>query len=868
MAHELEIGRYAMTDERRSWAGIDWARLGANVSGPLLTMATAIILDLLTRHGILIPSPFPLLLLTLVLATLWGGLRPGLISALLVVLYALHFLSESGHILRYTPEDRRSLVLVALIAPTIVLLLSSRRTLARGAAAPTLVAPGADRTVGVVAEMSQLLASSLEYETTLQTVCKLAVPALADWCLVHVIGPGRTVSYVASSHRELAREVVLHGLRRYVPRELSATLRGDPAVPEPVLVEEVRPEDLQELAQDEEHLRRLQALAPGSYMVVPLVARGQVLGALTLAMAESGRRYAEADLVVAGQLAATAALSVDAARLEHDADAAEQRYRLLFENNPQPMWVFDVETLQFLAVNDAAVRHYGYARDEFLSLSVMDLRPPDDVAARLHPPERPVSGREQVAVTQHQKKDGGIVDVEIASHELPLGTGRARLVQVTDITERTRTKAALHQSEEQLRQVQKLDAVGRLATGIAHDFNNVLTAIHGYSELLLRDLPRGDAHAQDVEKIRRAAERGALLTRQLLAFGRRPRAVPQPVEVNEVVRGMEHLVQRLLGADIQLATVLAPEVGRVRADPSQVEQVIMNLVLNARDAMPHGGTLTIETAERVVGAASRGRQLKPGRYLTLAVSDTGHGMDGETQARLFQPFFTTKDPASGAGLGLSIVYGIVRQAGGVVRVSSEPGQGTVVKVYWPLLEAPAAEAAAPESADADALRGLETILLVEDEEGVRELLRKMLVRQGYAVIEARHGRDALLALERHRGPLHLVITDVVMPEMGGRELADRLLALRPGLRVLFISGYTNDEIVRRGISESDLDFIQKPFGSDDFLRKVRELLDATAAGAGTRDGRGAANGNGNESGAGAPAAPTGEVGEEAAGPGG
>jgi CheY-like chemotaxis protein len=360
---------------------------------------------------------------------------------------------------------------------------------------------------------------------------------------------------------------------------------------------------------------------------------------------------------------------------------------------------------------------------------------------------------------------------------------------------------------------------------VAHDFNNLLTAIQGYSELLLRDMPAEDARRRDVEEIRRSADRGALLTRQLLAFGQRQKRSPQPVDLNAVVRGMEALLKRLVGADISLVSELEPGLGRVRMDPAQAEQVLMNLVLNARDSMAAGGTLTIETAERVVGASTKGRALKPGRYLVLSVSDTGEGMDAEAQARLFQPMFSAKDTSMASGLGLSIVYGIVKQSGGVVRVSSEPGSGTSVRVFLPMLEEPAQEEGEAPAAEPVQLRGLETILLVEDEEAVRELLRKVLTRQGYTVLEARHGRDALMALERHRGAVHLVVTDIVMPEMGGRELADRLRADRPELKILFISGYTNDEIVRRGVSESDMDFIQKPFSSDDFLRRVREMLD-------------------------------------------
>jgi nitrogen-specific signal transduction histidine kinase/CheY-like chemotaxis protein len=403
------------------------------------------------------------------------------------------------------------------------------------------------------------------------------------------------------------------------------------------------------------------------------------------------------------------------------------------------------------------------------------------------------------------------------------GAGRARLVQITDVTDRARTRAALHRSEEHLRQAQKMDALGRLAGGIAHDFNNLLTAIRGYSEMLLRDLPDDSNHRGDIDRIRQAADRGALLTRQLLALGSRQVLQPKAVDLNDVLAEMETLLQRLVGAEVRLGLVPTPGIGHVKIDPGQLEQVILNLVLNARDAMTGGGTLMIETSERNIRAPGRSRHVRPGRYVVLAVTDSGAGMDEETRTRMFEPFFTTKAANGGAGLGLSIVYGIVRQNGGVIRIASEPGSGTTVKVYLP--RCVDCDEAAP-SVAAPSHNGVETILLVEDEEAVRELLRKVLVHQGYTVLEARHGRDALLLLEEYRGPLDLVVTDVVMPEMGGREMVEHMLTARPDLQVLYISGYANEQLARRGVSEPEVSFIQKPFSSDEFVRKVRGLLDA------------------------------------------
>jgi CheY-like chemotaxis protein len=366
-----------------------------------------------------------------------------------------------------------------------------------------------------------------------------------------------------------------------------------------------------------------------------------------------------------------------------------------------------------------------------------------------------------------------------------------------------------------------MDAAGRLAGGVAHDFNNLLTTIRGFSDILLRDLPEEHVRRKDVEQIRKAADRGAQLTRQLLTFGGQPAIQPRSLELNAVVASMEGLLGRLVGADIQLVSRLRPGLGEVKMDPGQLEQVLVNLVLNARDAMPAGGTLTIETGERQISASTRGRSVKPGRYLVLAVSDSGSGIDGEALSQSFDPFLSSRGPGSRSSLGLSIVYGIIRQNGGGVRVSSEPEQGTTVKVFIPRIEeGERAAAGAPPS-----LRGDETVLVVEDEDGVRELLWKVLTEQGHTVLEARHGRDALSVASGYGHPIQLVITDVVMPEMGAGQLVDRLLAERPELKVLYISGYTDDEVMRRGITQRGAAFIHKPFTSVELMQKVREVLD-------------------------------------------
>ena len=391
-----------------------------------------------------------------------------------------------------------------------------------------------------------------------------------------------------------------------------------------------------------------------------------------------------------------------------------------------------------------------------------------------------------------------------------------------DITERK-------QLEEQFHQAQKMEAVGRLAGGVAHDFNNLLTAILGSADLVLESLKPAAAEREEVEEIRKAALRAADLTRQLLAFSRQQVVAPTVLNPNTVVADMDKLLRRLLGEDVALRTVLAPDLATVKADPSQLEQVLLNLAVNARDAMPNGGKLTIETQnveldqEYVRGHLAA----QPGSYVMLAVSDTGVGMDAATQARIFEPFFTTKERGKGTGLGLATVYGIVKQSGGWIWVYSEPGQGTTFKVYLPRVTEPAAPAA-PSPARPVSVRGSETILVVEDEEVIRNLVRKVLKANGYTVLVAGTGSDAERVAGAHAGPIHLLMTDVVLPGLNGREVARRLVAQRAGIRVLFLSGYTDDAIVHHGVLDPGVAFLQKPFSPAVLGRKVREVLDSPA----------------------------------------
>jgi len=512
---------------------------------------------------------------------------------------------------------------------------------------------------------------------------------------------------------------------------------------------------------------------------------------------------------------------IERKRAEEALARSETTYRSLVEDSPFGIFQSAPDG-RLLAVNPALVSILGYASEAELLQKNMETDVYVDPGERARLIEEVTQRGNLAAESVWRRKDAKTITVRQTGRVARDPHGRVEYFNVIleDITERRLL-------ETQLRQAQKMEAIGRLAGGVAHDFNNLLTAIFGYVDLLREDLPEGSSARQDAEEIRKAAERAATLTRQLLAFSRQQVLEAVVVNVNDLVEEFDKMMRRLIGEDVELRVALAPALGNVRADPGQLQQVLMNLLVNARDAMPTGGKLLIETANADLTKeyAELHQPVIPGSYVMLAVSDTGIGMDADTRTRIFEPFFTTKEKGRGTGLGLSTVYGIVKQSGGYIWVYSEPGQGTTFKLYFPRVDAPAESPAPPRAAAT--LAGTETILLAEDDEMLRPLAKGLLDKLGYTVLEAENAERALERAQSHAGPIHLLLADVVMPGLSGRELARRLAHTRPDTRVLYVSGYTDDAIVRHGMLEPGLHFLQKPFTPDSLGRKVREVLDAT-----------------------------------------
>jgi PAS domain S-box-containing protein len=512
---------------------------------------------------------------------------------------------------------------------------------------------------------------------------------------------------------------------------------------------------------------------------------------------------------------------------EEALSASEERYRTLFEGAAEGILVADIENKQFKYANPVICRMLGYTMEELTRLGVADIHPKealDSVVAEFEAQAR----REKIMSSEVPclRKDHSVIYADIATAPVVIDDRKCNVGFFLDVTDHKQTEKEKATLEEQLRQSQKMEAIGQLAGGIAHDFNNLLTVIKGYSQLCVAEAKEGDPLRQNIEEIQKATERAATLTRQILAFSRRQIMETKVLDLNTILQNLDKMLHRVIGEDIELAFLLDKNLGRVKVDPGQIEQVVMNLAVNARDAMLKGGKLTIETANVELDEeyARAHVAVKAGSYIMLSVSDTGAGMAPEVKERVFEPFFTTKEKGTGTGLGLSTVYGIVKQSGGNIWVYSEPGKGTTFKIYLPGVDEPLEESK-EEIKKEELPRGSETILLVEDDKEVRKLALRILQRQGYMVLESSQGDDALQLCEEYKGRIHLILTDVVMPVMNGHELTQRLTLHHPEAKVLYMSGYTDNTIVHHGVVKKGTNYIQKPFTVDGLARKVRQVLD-------------------------------------------
>jgi len=560
------------------------------------------------------------------------------------------------------------------------------------------------------------------------------------------------------------------------------------------------------------------------WMGVPLKTGNRTVGVLVVQSYTESARFGERDREVLTFVSHQVAAAIEHKRHEEALRLSEARYRSLVQSAAYGICRWSL-TGKFLDVNPALVTMLGYDAAE----EVLALDPKLDIFTAAGEHDHLVREFERALRLDNlevnwKRKDGKLITARLSGRlaVTPNGTDSVVEMFAEEITER-------RVLENQLRQAQKMEAIGRLAGGVAHDFNNLLTVISGYTEVLMEHTDPANPLHPKIEAIHHATERATAVTRQLLAFSRKQLLELKVVDINRIVSEMEGLLWPLIGENIELQTRLAPDLGRTRADAGQIEQVLMNLVCNSKDALPHGGRITIQTANVEVGHDQFRHEyhyIRPGAYVMLMVGDNGQGMDTETQARIFEPFFTTKEKGKGTGLGLSTVYGIIKQSGGYILVQSEPGKGTTFRIYLPRVEE-AADAAGPARIHPAQSRASETVLLVEDEESVRQLIRETLEAKGYKVLEADEGAKALQIAETHDGPIDILITDVVMPGMNGREVSTQVCAAHPKTRVLYLSGYAEDAIVHEGVLDPGASFLQKPFSLQTLARKVREVLDNT-----------------------------------------
>jgi two-component system, cell cycle sensor histidine kinase and response regulator CckA len=688
----------------------------------------------------------------------------------------------------------------------------------------------------LISEVTRRFAeATTDYERLLSSVAHSLASAIGDSCLVLLLSvDGSELQLMASHATDLG---LLERLRatfagRSLELETQPRLREILARGDPVLEPTFGPGD-----PAQERARWQSVWGAHSAMAIPLRVTGRSIGVVLMGRFGANRvAFDESDRDLARNLTDHAGLAIENSRLyraaqvaalqaDHALQARDELERRLERtlDDMQEGYTIMSHDLRYVYVNAAGVRHTHLTKEQLLGRTPMELYPGFE-GSKIHQALlRVLHGASEQIEEEFVHADGATGYFELTIQPVPEGL----VVLSVDATYRRRAELRRDSLEEQLRQSQKMEAVGRLAGGVAHDFNNLLSVISGYGEDMLKELePQHPLH-DDLEEICKASSRAAELTKQLLMFSRQQVVEPKVMDLNEVVTGLSRMLERVLGESTELRLMLEPELGRIRADRGNLEQVCMNLAVNAHDAMPSGGTLTIETSNVDLDEQFVREHLgtAPGPYVVMAVSDTGIGMDRATRARIFEPFFTTKDPGKGTGLGLSTVFGIVQQSGGGIWVYSEPGRGTTFKLYLPRVDGEV-EPQRPSVVPTE-LRGTETILLVEDEPQVRVVARRILERNGYQVLSPESVEEAERISNEYPRGVDLLVTDVVMPRLSGVELSTRLLKRRPQLKVLYVSGYTDGGIGAHGVLQDGAAFLQKPFTSDSLARKVRGVLDGT-----------------------------------------
>jgi PAS domain S-box-containing protein len=671
-----------------------------------------------------------------------------------------------------------------------------------------------NRELGLLNRVIAASAASQEIEPILETVCReLALALGMPYSTAALLNKSENELSIVADHRPHGQPSLL-GATVQLPENIQARYL---ALKSPLIVEN---------AQTDPNLAPIHGMAGQrgavSMILLPLLTDGKVVGSLTLSHTQV-RPFTDEEASLAQRVAHQVAGALARVRLAE----TQRQLSAAVEQAAEAIVITDTDGTM-LYVNPAFERIIGYSHDEAIGQSPRILGS-DSLDTHVHQQLWHAVSAGQVWQEQFKdtRRDGSpyVLDLTVSPVRNPTGDIVSHVATMRDVTREV-------QLEEQFRQSQKMEALGRLAGGIAHDFNNLLTVIHLSTRLLQRQLRTEDPLWEHVHRIQETGDRAAKLTKQLLSFSRREVIEPQMLNLSQVVSDLSRMLQRIIGEDITMELKLADDLWPLKVDPSQTDQVLMNLVVNARDAMPEGGTLTIETANVQLDQAHAARHVdaQAGDHVMLVISDTGVGIDEETKAHLFEPFFTTKERGEGTGLGLSTVFGIVRQSGGHIQVESELGQGTTFRIYLLRAEISSAEASTPGQAPLvdDLVQGTETVMVVEDEAAVRDLAVTVLKSCGYQVLVAKSGPEALQISDEYDGSIHLLITDIVMPQMGGRELAEQLNARRPGLRVLYISGYAGEEITDRGVLAPGTRFLPKPFTIEELTHKIRVMLDAEA----------------------------------------